>query len=127
MGIDSFAVSTLDEGISMRKKGITGEILILGYTDTARASELYRYNLTQTALDYQYALSLNNMGYKLKVHAAVDTGMKRLGIQPQDKEELLALFKLLQSDGYGHLQPSLRLLQQYGSRPGIYPASDKSL
>ena len=94
LGIDSFAVSTLDEGISLRKKGITGEILILGYTDTARASELYRYNLTQTALDYQYALSLNNMGYKLKVHAAVDTGMKRLGIQPQDKEELLALFKL---------------------------------
>lgn len=94
MGIDSFAVSTLDEGISLRKKGITGEILILGYTDTMRAFELHRYNLTQTALDYPYALALNNMGYKLKVHAAVDTGMKRLGVQPQNKEELLELFKL---------------------------------
>ena len=50
--------------------------------------------MTQTAIDYPYALALNNAGFRLKVHAAVDTGMKRLGIQPQNKEELLALFKL---------------------------------
>ncbi len=94
IGVDSFAVSTIDEGISLRRHGIKGEILILGYTDIARARELKRYKLTQTAIDYPYALALNNAGFRLKVHAAVDTGMKRLGIQPQNKEELLALFKL---------------------------------
>lgn len=45
MGIDSFAVSTIDEGISLRRQGVKGEILVLGYTDTARAYQLKRYKL----------------------------------------------------------------------------------
>ena len=33
IGINNFAVATLQEGIELRKSGITGNILILGYTD----------------------------------------------------------------------------------------------
>lgn len=94
MGIDSFAVSTIDEGISLRRQGVKGEILVLGYTDTARAYQLKRYKLTQTAIDYPYALALNNAGYRLKIHAAVDTGMKRLGVQSQNKDELKKIYSL---------------------------------
>lgn len=40
IGVRAFAVATIDEGISLRKYGIRGEILILGYTSIDRASEL---------------------------------------------------------------------------------------
>lgn len=32
MGVLTFAVATVDEGIALRKGGIYGEILVLGYT-----------------------------------------------------------------------------------------------
>lgn len=47
IGINAFAVATIDEGIELRKYGICGDILILGYTDVRRAKELKKYNLTQ--------------------------------------------------------------------------------
>ena len=34
MGIKSFGVATIDEGIELRKLGLKGEILVLGYTET---------------------------------------------------------------------------------------------
>lgn len=40
MGVRSFVVATADEGIALRRYGIEGEILILGYTDVRRAKEL---------------------------------------------------------------------------------------
>ena len=40
MGIKAFAVATIEEGIQLRKNGIRGEILILGYTNIKRASDL---------------------------------------------------------------------------------------
>lgn len=38
-----------------------------------------RYGLTQTVVDYAYAVLLNRYGRKLSVHIGVDTGMHRLG------------------------------------------------
>ncbi|MCH5199162.1 MAG: alanine racemase, partial [Oscillospiraceae bacterium] len=55
IGVDAFAVATIDEGIALRNYGIRGEILILGYTDVDRAKELKRYNLMQTAISFEYA------------------------------------------------------------------------
>ncbi len=45
MGVKAFAVATIDEGIELRRYGITGEILILGFTSPSRAKELHQYNL----------------------------------------------------------------------------------
>ena len=52
IGVKAFAVATIDEGIKLRKYGITGEILILGYTAPERAKELCKYNLMQALIDY---------------------------------------------------------------------------
>lgn len=79
IGIRAFAVATIDEGIHLRKKGITGEILILGYTDPHRAAELIRYRLSQTMVDAPYAAAFSNLRKPLHVHVKVDTGMHRLG------------------------------------------------
>jgi alanine racemase len=78
-GINAFAVATADEGIALRKAGINGEILVLGYTPPMRAAELWRYRLSQTVTDSEYADELSGCGKPLSVHVKVDTGMHRLG------------------------------------------------
>lgn len=80
IGVRSFAVATADEGIALRRYGIRGEILILGYTDAARAGELKKYDLTQTAISYEYARALDQQNITVKIHIKIDTGMHRLGI-----------------------------------------------
>lgn len=93
-GISSFAVSTMDEGIMLRRKGIKGEILILGYTPIQQAKKLYKYRLTQTAVDCSYAQKLNASGYKLNIHIKIDTGMTRLGVPYSDKQAAADIFTL---------------------------------
>lgn len=80
IGVRSFAVATVDEGIALRKYGIRGEILILGYTDIHRAGELKKFDLMQTIISYEYARALNGQHIPVKVHLKIDTGMHRLGI-----------------------------------------------
>jgi alanine racemase len=98
IGIHAFAVATIDEGIHLRKNGIQGEILILGYTDPHRALELSKYHLSQTIVDAQYASELNSLGKTLQVHIKVDTGMHRLGESYEHTHEIARIFQ------YGHLQ-----------------------
>jgi len=94
IGVKAFAVATIDEGIELRGYGITGEILILGYTAPARARELRKYDLTQTLIDYEYALILNQQGYNVKTHIKVDTGMHRLGFDTEDAEYVSTVFSM---------------------------------
>jgi ribonuclease HI len=47
LDIYAFAVATLEEGIHLRKNGIKGEILILGYTNPCDIDCLVHYRLTQ--------------------------------------------------------------------------------
>lgn len=80
MGVMAFAVATINEGITLRKSGIRGEILILGYTDVGRASELKKYDLIQALISFEYAEALNIQGFTIRTHIKIDTGMHRLGI-----------------------------------------------
>ncbi|MBO6046813.1 MAG: serine racemase VanT catalytic subunit [Erysipelotrichaceae bacterium] len=94
LGVRSYAVATIDEGIELRQHGIHGEILILGYTDVHRARELKRYQLTQTLIDENYAHALNDEGIPVKAHLKIDTGMHRLGIDYKDIDAILSMFQL---------------------------------
>ena len=94
IGVRAFAVATIDEGIELRSYGIRGEILILGYTDPLRAKELYKYDLIQTLVDYDYALLLEEQKYKLKAHIKIDTGMHRLGFDYADIKSIAEMFSL---------------------------------
>lgn len=93
-GVKAFAVATLDEGIALRRYGIRGEILILGYTSPARAKELSKYDLMQTLLDFDYAARLNRRGYAVKAHIKIDTGMHRLGFSWEDAEQVSSVFSM---------------------------------
>lgn len=78
-GVFDFAVATVAEGVELRKHGVKGDILILGYTHPQDVPSLIRYRLIQTVIDYPYATMLDSFGKKIRVHVKIDTGMHRLG------------------------------------------------
>lgn len=105
-GIRTFAVACLEEGIALRRAGIRGCILILGWTSPEQAPLLARWRLTQAVADTAHGAALARAGYNIHVHLAVDTGMHRLGIACEDVEALAALYRLpgIQVDGiFSHL------------------------
>lgn len=79
LGVKAFAVAAIEEGIRLRKRGIRGQILVLGRTSPSRAAELVRYRLSQAVADQEHALGLTAGGKAVQVHIGVDTGMHRLG------------------------------------------------
>ncbi|AFS77583.1 serine-type alanine/serine racemase [Gottschalkia acidurici 9a] len=106
LGIKAFCVASILEGISLRKSGVSGEILILGYTHPKQFYLLKRYHLTQTVIDYNYANQLNDYGKSLPVHIKIDTGMHRLGENCEHIPKILGIFhmKNLEVKGiYTHL------------------------
>ena len=91
-GISAFCVATVQEGVELRKNGIKGEILILGYTHPEHFHLLSKYDLTQTVIDAGYAQLLDRHGKKLQVHIAVDTGMRRLGEYADNIQDIIMIF-----------------------------------
>ncbi len=92
-GVGAFCVAEIGEGIALRKAGVRGDILVLGYTAPQEASQLIRYGLTQTVIDLSYAKGLNEcLKRRLPVHIALDTGMHRLGVPSGDMEALREIF-----------------------------------
>lgn len=86
-GVNFFAVSNIDEAISVRQVGVTGVILILGYTPISRLHELVKYNITQTLLSEEYAASVAETGLPIVCEFAVDTGMRRIGLNCDDLDK----------------------------------------
>lgn len=91
-GVHAFAAACLSEGIALRRAGIRGLILILGYTPPEETPLLYRWRLTQAVADETHGAALNAVGIPLRVHLAIDTGMHRLGIPAEDTAALTRLY-----------------------------------
>jgi len=99
-GVTRLAVSMLDEAIQLRKNGINVPILILSYTDPARAEEIVLNDVTQTVFSHDLAEALSAAAVKLhrnvKVHIKIDTGMTRVGFMPgySAVKDVVAISKL---------------------------------
>ena len=91
-GVTAFAVACLDEGITLRRAGVQGMILILGYTPPEAVPLLVRWGVTQTVADEAHGRALNAAGRRLSVHLALDTGMRRLGVSAEDLRALHRLY-----------------------------------
>ena len=82
-GADYLAVSCLDEGLELRRGGITMPILILGHTPPEYTGMLIEEGFTQTvsalAKAREYSAAAQALGKTLRVHIKLDTGMSRLG------------------------------------------------
>ena len=88
-GINSFAVATLSEAIRLREAGFTTEeIVILGLTPDPYVNTIVEYDLTPVVCAYSNAEAISKCAQKAgKVISgliAVDTGMGRIGYNPDD-------------------------------------------
>ena len=94
IGIDFFAVATLEEGILLRKNGILGNILILGYTLPSLIHLVNQYDLIQTIVDYNYFLEISKikLSKRVSVHIKINTGMNRIGEHFENIENISKMF-----------------------------------
>lgn len=86
-GCDFFAVASLEEALAVHevcvKERARADVLILGYTAPESVEVLSEHGLIQAVLDEAHgealATAAERLGVRLRVHVAVDTGMRRVG------------------------------------------------
>lgn len=93
-GVSAFAVACLSEGVQLRRSGVKGRILILGYTPPEQAGLAARWRLIPAAVDEEHAAALSAQGVPLPVHLALDTGMHRLGVPAGDHGAIRRIYAL---------------------------------
>ena len=89
IGVDGFAGAIIEEGIALRKQGITKPILILGYTSEYQYASLIQHEIEQTVFSYEMAEAISKFAVTMKkearIHIKVDTGMNRIGFKPTEE------------------------------------------
>lgn len=87
--VQGYAVATIDEALILRRHGITKSILILGVTHPSRYEDAVNEDIRLTIFTMEQAKPLSelavSMGKTAKIHLAVDTGMSRIGMQPDEE------------------------------------------
>jgi alanine racemase len=95
-GAKWFGVTSTDEGISLRKAGITGRILLLSGFWHGEEEAVLEHNLTPAIWEWGHIELLENAAEKMDkaqqsvaVHLKVETGMGRLGVNMQELPQIL--------------------------------------
>ena len=92
--VDYLAVAVADEGVTLRKNGITSNIMIMNPEMTSFKT-LFDYDLEPEVYSFRLLDALVKAAQKegitgFPVHIKLDTGMHRLGFDPQkDMDELI--------------------------------------
>ncbi|NHB44292.1 alanine racemase [Helicobacter pylori] len=88
-GANYLGVAALDEALELRSHFSQTPILILGYSPNSNASMLIDNDLSAMIFSLEQAEVFSQMALKsqkrLKVHLKIDTGMHRLGLEPNFK------------------------------------------
>ncbi|GAA9990266.1 alanine racemase [Helicobacter pylori] len=88
-GAHYLGVATLDEALELRSHFSKTPILILGYSPNSNASMLIDNDLSAMIFSLEQAEVFSQMALKsqkrLKIHLKIDTGMHRLGLEPNFK------------------------------------------
>ena len=86
--IDYFAVPNFEDGIALRKAGITTPIMVLYLTEASRVPELVHYDLEPAAYSLEWVHQaeglLRSAARPLNVHLWIDTGHSREGVMPNE-------------------------------------------
>lgn len=100
-GVRYIGVAFLDEGLELRRAGVTAPILVLGYAGPEGIRVAWEHDITLTvysdelwpALDAIEDDAVAAPPHKLKVHIKLDTGMGRIGLQADRDEETIAFIE----------------------------------
>jgi len=87
-GADSLGVAISGEGQQLREAGIEVPILVVGLSPPEEAYKVVKFRLSQTVATIELLEALDSeagkASTKVNVHVKVDTGMGRVGINPDD-------------------------------------------
>jgi alanine racemase len=96
-GAPIFAVAVVEEGLELRRAGITQPILVMGWIGKDQLGSLVDGGLTPNIHSVEQAEELKNFlegkegKEPLPVHLKLDTGMTRLGVRGEDLPQILDL------------------------------------
>ncbi len=97
-GADYLGVATIEEALELRHANIFAPILILGYSASQQAEVLISNNITPTVYTVEFAKALSKAALKLRkdcrIHIKVNTGMERLGFEPEQLKEIKSVCSL---------------------------------
>ena len=100
-GAQVLSVAMPEEGIELREAGFDVPILILGCSTPDAAADTVRYDLASTVCDLPYARALCRAAIEqsktASVHVKVDTGMGRIGVQPEETLDFVLALQSLPS------------------------------
>ncbi len=91
-GADSLAVAFVEEGIALRRAGITAPILVLGGIPDSQVALFIEHELEITASSMMKLRLVDEtaarLGRRARVHLKIDTGMGRIGVRPATAPQL---------------------------------------
>ncbi len=95
--VDFLAVAVADEGYELRKVGITTPIIIMN-PEFSSFKTIFNYNLEPEVYSFHLLEALVKAAKKegitnFPIHLKIDTGMHRLGFEPEDVPKLVAYLK----------------------------------
>ena len=93
LGVSRFGVATLDEGIALREAGVRSSILLMGALFPEQFSDVVAHDLTpvlyEQAMAEEFGKRLAERSSPYPVHLKIETGMGRLGLEPEEVAALL--------------------------------------
>ena len=96
-GIAYFGVAYLEEALLLREEAIQTSILVMGGILGDRVHLYIEHDITLTASSVEKLLAIESTAKQLnrvaRVHLKIDTGMGRIGVQPQTAEHLFTVAK----------------------------------
>jgi alanine racemase len=91
-GADWLGVNSVEEGVDLRKAGMSVPILVLGAVLRGRLEDVLRHDLRLTVYNVETVDELARLARKWKtkarVHLKVETGTQRQGVRPEDLSRL---------------------------------------
>ena len=99
-GIDYLGVGFVEEGITLRERGVTCPILVLGGVLGHQLEDFFHYDLEITISSLEIARHVEEAakrrgGYQARVHLKIDTGMERIGVRAERAVAFVEQVKLL--------------------------------
>ncbi len=91
-GASWLGMARSDEALELRRAGLNGPILLLGYTPPGQYAEVIANRVSLTVWDIDQiqaaAAAAATIGEPARIHIKVDSGMSRLGVQTEEALEL---------------------------------------